>query len=611
MLAESTTLFESLFPLLALQTCLSTSRGSTNGPRYSATDRTTSGAFEIRVVSLPQAPSTGGVALSDCKRRAEALLLARSSNRFVSLPEDVYAVDHQPSRVGALPSCSIVSVSKRLGPSLGDICYGIGENGMNSDGDDGAQLRDRRKSSRSLLSSTASSVAALTDTFTPKIISIQVLDRLLDCISKHVTIHLTLPLHGNITMQSVACAAPLQRATDLASADWVVTDWALDPRATESLAQPASPSGSPQRAHVSALERSRHVQKQWLRVLSTAFLGPEQGGRESGSKEMRHVVGMTKSRSSSSPRRKSSSSLLSTQPYLSVVKDDGSVVSRQELELMMIAAVTKGGVPLVALEDITSSKDDIGGLSSPRRHAVKDNQSTAKVSAGLFHSNTSDVDTMESLEERAYGHEVALTRERLEAALERNVRPQRHNDATEQFGDAASSPLRTRGDDGTRGTEYYTLMLPKRRPSPRRVVPDVVVAVDASPPPFRHSFALKRDAAQQQGAGGNQTPVARTPITSVFPSIFREPQAETLPQVVAFADGGLPSDAPPPPPIAVNDRTAAPASDTGVVVPPVYDDVVHSPAPNQVFVGGAASSVPRPSQKQPPQARGTKCCTMM
>lgn len=623
--SDPTTLFESLFPLLALQKCISTARGSSNGPRFSAADRTTAGAFEIRVVTLPQANVdgvSGGVSLIDCKRRAEALLKARSSNRSVSLPEDVYAVDHQPVReekhngaptTGTLsPSCSIVSVARRLGPTLGDICYGIGQNGLSVDGDDGSLLRERRKSSRKLITNNTTRQDDDEGVFTPTMVSLQVLERILDAISKHVAIHLTLPTHGNISLQSVACGAPLDVSRGgLNAADWVVTDWALDPRsveATTNVAASSSPGGSPPRGYTSALEKSRRVQKQWLRVLRTAFLGSEapENKQTSSSRSpkiiARHIVGMPRQ---GSLRRTPGDS---KPPYLSVVQEDGLLLARHDLELLIIAAVTKGAVALVGIEDIATD-DDEGDVSATKLRR--------RASSSVPGGNVSDADTLCSLEERAYAHEVALTQERLAAAAEHSTT------YTKVANEGAFSPSPVKYGFEERGPEYYALRLPKRRPSPRRTVPDLVVASDeeSRQVQYRHSFAIKRDEVaphltQQSGAEAplhaDATPTTTTKSNDNEGEAHSSPLASTFPAVTHSRDLPLRSTPTESAPAASSSTASNPPQQTVLSQQHHHrESVVATPGRTAVSTQTPPPSTGPNAQQPKPRAGCAKCCSIM
>lgn len=253
----STTKFESLFPLLTLHdSYVSPCEASLNGPRYAATDRTTTEAFEIRCVPITRLGASYTnqqvqALLEQCKKRADQLVAAKASvghhhSTFV-FPDDVYhnieKLSIESSRVSRMSQQHItcVSVTARGGYSLQDVMNSAAALGREASHSEAPQDFD----------------AFLLDK-APPVLSERAFGSILKAVENYCSVHLTLPLHGNLTCHAVVLKSPANTES------WAIGDWLLDPQqlpAASSIEQG------------SKLSEMLTVQRKCVALLRRAFLG--------------------------------------------------------------------------------------------------------------------------------------------------------------------------------------------------------------------------------------------------------------------------------------------------------------------------------------------------
>lgn len=356
------TLFESMFPLLSLKACISPRKESLNGPLFSAVDRTTGEWFEVQTVTVASASSSAALTYKQCKSRAADLLAASSiGNAFVLLPEDVYVADETHAPVSspiAMSSSSVadmqlVCVTRMAGPSLADILSNASKKGSR-------ESRPQQSSHQAKMS---------------VVISEASFRKILCAVSTYCSLHLTLPVHGNISLHAIR-ARQVGSASSLDDAAWVISDWALDPNVVAAeVAKSQTPS-----------EATRRFQQRWLKVLKEAFLGYSVPDPRLGPRTTSFTVGLT----TTSPRRRSvrGSPLRqsgSVAPLFVVTLPSGSLLPAEDIELSIVRSVC-------------SVAAGLGGLRQP------DCQRQASVESN---------DSYCSLEERAKEHVVELAHDRL------------------------------------------------------------------------------------------------------------------------------------------------------------------------------------------------------
>ena len=193
--------FDELFPLLSLRCCRSDAAGSTNGPRYSAQDRFTGIVHEVRAIRVDrQLRRSDGGGMFAVKQRLKLLQDAAKLVKAVHLvlPEDAYLTSIEMrahtnnDRDG---HCYAVSVGPQCGLSLHDLI-----------------------------------LAGRTTIAYRHFVS------LLGCVAHYISVHESLPVHGNITMECIMLTSDSDFSIDQSSSadvachvTWCIGDWSLLP----------------------------------------------------------------------------------------------------------------------------------------------------------------------------------------------------------------------------------------------------------------------------------------------------------------------------------------------------------------------------------------------